>query len=153
MNELSAFSSVVFPEPVPPEIRMFSRACTQPASSCEHLGRSCAPFAISCSTRESAPKRRMDSTGPSSASGGMIALTREPSGRRASTIGDDSSTRRPTRLTMRSITARRCALLRKLRVRRATACPSLDVDVLRAVDEDVADACDRGTAARSGRVP
>ena len=27
----------------------------------------------------------------------MIALTREPSGRRASTIGDDSSMRRPTR--------------------------------------------------------
>ena len=30
-----------------------------------------------------------------------MALTRAPSGRRASTIGDDSSTRRPTRETMR----------------------------------------------------
>ncbi len=60
-----------------------------------------------------APNRRIDSTGPSSASGGMIALTREPSGKRASTIGDDSSTRRPTRLTMRSMIASRCALLRK----------------------------------------
>ena len=38
----------------------------------------------------------------------MIALTREPSGRRASTIGELSSTRRPTPLTMRSMTRIRC---------------------------------------------
>ena len=37
------------------------------------------------------------------ATGGMITLTREPSGRRASTIGDDSSTRRPSGATMRSM--------------------------------------------------
>ena len=49
------------------------------------------------------PKRRMDKEGPSSASGGMMALTREPSGSRASTIGEDSSTLRPTRDTMRSM--------------------------------------------------
>ena len=36
-------------------------------------------------------------------SGGMIALTREPSGRRASTIGDDSSTRRPIGAMIRSM--------------------------------------------------
>jgi len=36
--------------------------------------------------------------------GGMITLTREPSGKRASTIGCDSSTRRPMGATMRSIT-------------------------------------------------
>ena len=53
-------------------------------------------------------KRRIDSTGPSSASGGMIALTREPSGSRASTIGLDSSMRRPTELTMRSMICIRC---------------------------------------------
>ena len=69
----------------------------------------------------------------------MIALTREPSGKRASTIGDDSSTRRPTRLTMRSMTASRCALLRKLIVDARELPFALDVDVLRAVDEDVAD--------------
>jgi hypothetical protein len=34
------------------------------------------------------------------ASGGMMALTREPSGSRASTIGEDSSIRRPTRETI-----------------------------------------------------
>ncbi len=43
------------------------------------------------------------------ASGGMMALTRLPSGRRASTIGLDSSTRRPTRPTILSIVRRRCA--------------------------------------------
>ena len=32
-----------------------------------------------------------------------MAFTREPSASRASTIGDDSSTRRPTRETMRSM--------------------------------------------------
>ena len=39
---------------------------------------------------------RIVSCGPSIASGGMTAFTREPSGRRASTIGDDSSMRRPS---------------------------------------------------------
>ena len=33
MNELSALSSVVFPDPVPPEMSTLSRASTQPASS------------------------------------------------------------------------------------------------------------------------
>ncbi|MNT66344.1 hypothetical protein D3C72_2044050 [compost metagenome] len=49
-------------------------------------------------------KRRIDSSGPSMAEGGMMALTREPSGRRASTIGLVSSMRRPTRETIFSIT-------------------------------------------------
>ena len=51
----------------------------------------------------------MVSVGPRSASGGRMTLTRLPSGRRASTIGEDSSTRRPTAVTMRSITWRYCA--------------------------------------------
>ena len=52
----------------------------------------------------------MESSGPSTASGGMTAFTREPSGRRASTIGEDSSTRRPTRETIFSMMRSRCAL-------------------------------------------
>ncbi len=44
---------------------------------------------------------RMVSVGPSIASGGTMTLTREPSGKRASQIGELSSTRRPTWLTMR----------------------------------------------------
>jgi len=39
--------------------------------------------------------------GPRLARGGMIALTREPSSRRASTSGVDSSIRRPSGVTMR----------------------------------------------------
>ena len=52
---------------------------------------------------------RIVKVGPPSASGGMIALTRQPSGRRASTIGDDSSMRRPTCETIRSMIRRRWA--------------------------------------------
>ncbi len=47
------------------------------------------------------------------ASGGMIALTREPSGRRASHIGEVSSMRRPTFETMRSRICIRWSLSRK----------------------------------------
>ena len=50
----------------------------------------------------------MVSEGPVMASGGMMALTREPSGSRASTIGLDSSIRRPVWATIRSITCSRC---------------------------------------------
>ncbi len=42
-------------------------------------------------------------TGPISDSGGMIAFTREPSVRRASTIGLDSSMRRPIGEMIRSM--------------------------------------------------
>ena len=38
----------------------------------------------------------MDTIGPSTASGEMIALRRPPLGRRASTIGLESSSRRPS---------------------------------------------------------
>jgi hypothetical protein len=55
----------------------------------------------------------MVSAGPSIASGGTIQLTREPSGRRASQIGEDSSTRRPIWLTMRWQILSSCWLSRK----------------------------------------
>ena len=48
----------------------------------------------------------MVSAGPRSERGGTIAWTREPSGSRASTHGDESSTRRPKGPTMRSIRCR-----------------------------------------------
>ncbi len=51
---------------------------------------------------------RIVTSGPLSESGGMIALTRLPSGRRASTIGDDSSMRRPTCATILLMIRRRC---------------------------------------------
>ena len=43
---------------------------------------------------------------PRSAMGRMTAFTREPSFRRASTSGEDSSMRRPSGVTMRSMTPR-----------------------------------------------
>ena len=43
---------------------------------------------------------RIEIEAPSSASGGMMMLTRLPSGRRASTSGRASSMRRPTRVTI-----------------------------------------------------
>ena len=46
---------------------------------------------------------RMVRNGPPMASGAITAFTREPSGRRASTIGFDSSTRRPTWATIFSM--------------------------------------------------
>ena len=54
------------------------------------------------------PNRRIDTQGPSRASGGMMALNRDPSTIRASTIGFCSSTRRPTAATIRSMICIRC---------------------------------------------
>ena len=51
---------------------------------------------------------RIVTSGPLSDSGGMIAFTRLPSGRRASTIGEDSSMRRPTCATILLMIRRRC---------------------------------------------
>src|SRR5687768_5869536 len=104
MNDAIALISVVFPAPVPPDTRMLSRAATQTA-----LGAAIWALGVSLSmercTDDSAPNRRNDRTGLSIASGGMIAFPRDPSGSRAATIGDDSSTRRPTLLSILSITA------------------------------------------------
>ncbi len=92
---------------------MFRRAFTAASSS------SIMPAVIALrSTRSggislSVENRRIDSSGPSTASGGMIAFTREPSLRRASTMGVDSSTRRPTWLTILSMMRSRCASSRK----------------------------------------
>ena len=96
-------SSVVLPEPVPPEIRMLTRAADSAPMNCAISSDSdlyVIRFAICSGT---VAKRRIESIGPSIASGGMIALTREPSGSRASTIGLDSSMRRPTRETILSM--------------------------------------------------
>ncbi|GAA3853758.1 hypothetical protein GCM10022275_00280 [Tessaracoccus defluvii] len=57
---------------------------------------------------------RMVSVEPLTARGAMIAFTREPSSSRASTSGDDSSMRRPMRVTMRSMICRRWASSRKV---------------------------------------
>ena len=104
----SAFRNVVLPVPVPPETRMLSWARMQfsrnSADSFESV-----PISISSeSAKRFCANLRIVSSGPERDSGGMIALTRDPSGRRASTSGDDSSIRRPIWPTIFVMIRRRC---------------------------------------------
>ena len=92
----SAFKSVVLPEPVPPEIRTFSSASTQRCRKSTVSELSVPSRIISFRSSRLLLNLRIVTSGPLSESGGITALTRLPSGRRASTIGDDSSMRRPT---------------------------------------------------------
>ena len=87
---------------------MSSRPCTHAARSWATCGLKVPKLIRSATVSGSVANFRMVSVEPSSAIGGTTALTRLPSGRRASTIGLASSTRRPTRDTIRSITRRRC---------------------------------------------
>ncbi len=94
MNDDSTFSNVVLPEPVPPETITFSRVRMQARRKSIISGISVPNDTRSSTVKGSRANFRIVTVGPSTASGGMIAFTREPSGRRASTIGDDSSMRR-----------------------------------------------------------
>ena len=90
-----ALSNVVLPEPVPPEMTMFRRQratiSRKLASSGETL-----PFATKLAKSSMLRENfRIERLGPFKLRGGMITLTRLPSARRASSIGLDSSTRRP----------------------------------------------------------
>ena len=102
----STLRSVVFPEPVPPEMRMFFFAMTARSRNFAMRGVSEPRRMKSSTIRRRFGKRRIVMQLPRSASGRMMALTREPSARRASTSGCDSSIRRPSGVTMRSMTAR-----------------------------------------------
>ena len=86
-SSMSAFSSVVFPDPVPPETRMLRRERnTCSASRNTSSGR--AP----CATRSSAEKARLPKRRTVMATlglaGGTQIATREPSSSRASTMGE-----------------------------------------------------------------
>jgi hypothetical protein len=109
MNEDSTLSSVVLPVPVPPEMMMLSLASTQAFSSSAISGVSVPKRMRSPTLRGSLANLRIVSDEPLNARGGMIAFTRDPSSSRASTSGDDSSMRRPTRPTIRSMTRLRCS--------------------------------------------
>src|ERR1700688_826697 len=107
MNEERMFSRVVLPEPVPPETRILNLARTHErrndiSSGLDDLKR----FTTSAGPHFSLANFRIVRHGPFKAIGGMTTLTRDPSLSRASQMGVDSSTRRPTRLTMRSMTCR-----------------------------------------------
>src|SRR5579885_917511 len=110
----SALSSVVLPAPVPPAIMMIDPATTAASSSSIIPGVMARRCTRSAGNSLSVLKRRIDTTGPSTASGGMIALTRDPSMSRASTMGVDSSIRRPTCETILSMMRSRCAESRKV---------------------------------------
>src|SRR6185437_7838939 len=101
MKAVRQLSSVVLPEPVPPEISTLARtrprmrSTSAPSGEIELYLTSCWRVSLSFLNF------RMVSAAPSIDSGGAMTLTREPSGRRASQIGELSSTRRPTCDTMR----------------------------------------------------
>ena len=110
----SAFRVVVLPVPVPPEMRTFSLPRTQAERKCAASGVVVPNSIRSSIVYGSRENFRIVSVGPRSESGGMIAFTRLPSGRRASTIGEASSTRRPTCETILSMIRSRCALSTKV---------------------------------------
>ncbi len=88
------FSKVVLPEPVPPLISTLHREAPITPRTRAPSGLM-EPYStrlrmVSLSLRNF----RMVRVGPSSARGEEMTLTREPSGRRASQMGEDSSTRR-----------------------------------------------------------
>ena len=92
----TTLSIVVLPDPVDPLTIMLIRPVTlrrsNPATWLVMV-----PFSTRSSTvNGSTANFRMVRNGPPMASGWMTALTRDPSGSRASTIGLDSSMRRPT---------------------------------------------------------
>ncbi|CAB4965469.1 unannotated protein [freshwater metagenome] len=100
MNAATALSNVVFPAPAPPLTMMLHRDCTAHSSNFATPGEQTSGNWI-----VRAPNLRMVSSGPSTESGGTTPLTREPSGSRASTIGDVRSMRKPSGATMRSRSA------------------------------------------------
>ena len=101
MKAVRVFSSVVLPEPVPPEMTVLQRQAPMTPSTRAPSGLMEANSTRLRMVSFSFLNFRIVSVGPSMASGGAITLTREPSGRRASQIGELSSTRRPTWETMR----------------------------------------------------
>ncbi len=101
------------PEPVPPETKMLSRASTH-ARRNSNISGVAVPNEIRLSTVYGVFENfRTVMTGPISDSGAMIALTRDPSGSRASTRGLVSSMRRPRGRMIRSMIRRTCSLFRK----------------------------------------
>ncbi len=107
MKELSTLRVVVLPVPVPPETMTLSRPLTQASRKSAACWFSVPKPMRSGTWSASRENFRMVRNGPPTASGWTTALTRDPSGRRASTMGVDSSTRRPTWPTILSIRRRR----------------------------------------------
>ncbi len=109
----STLSSVDLPAPVPPDTRMLRFARTAMTRNSRISGDKVPMFSRSSLRSRRCPKRRIDNVGPSIVTGGSVALTRLPSARRKSAIGDEVSMRRPTRAAIRSMTRMMCSASRK----------------------------------------
>ena len=131
--------SVVLPVPVPPEISTLRRAFTQ-RSRKSTLSSVTVPEAdeVGASSRRLG-NFRIVRGGPLSDSGGSTAFRRLPSGRRASTIGCDSSIRRPAWVTILTMIRRRWESSMKRIASLGDASLALDPDVARAVGHDLRD--------------
>ena len=139
MNDERTLSVVVLPEPVPPDTKMFRRASTHARRNSNISGVEVPKRIRSSVVNGLAANFRIVMTGPTSDSGGMIALTREPSVRRASTIGEDSSTRRPIGRDDPVDDAHDVVVVLEDHVRELELARALDVDLARAVDHDLRD--------------
>ena len=137
MNDERTLSIVVLPEPVPPETKTLRRASTHARRKSNISGVEVPKRIRSSVVSGVAANFRMVSTGPTRLIGGMITLTREPSTRRASTIGLDSSTRRPMGEMMRSMMRITCSSFWKVTLVSSILPRALDVDLARAVDHDL----------------
>ena len=103
MKRAMTFREVVLPEPVPPETRMFMRPSTAAWRNSDIAGLRLPSRVRSSMPRTASLNLRIVSAGPWIEAGRMIALTRLPSGRRASTMGFRPSMWRPVVATMRRI--------------------------------------------------
>ncbi len=119
MNDERTLRVVVLPEPVPPETKMLSRASTQARRKSNISAVAVPKRTRSLTVNGRAANLRTVMTGPTSESGSMTALTREPSGRRASTRGLVWSIRRPSGVMIRSMIRSTCSSFRKTRSTRS----------------------------------
>ena len=130
---------VVLPEPVPPDTKMLSRASTQ-ARRKSNISGVAVPNPIRSSTVIGrAGNFRTVMTGPTSDSGSMTALTREPSGRRASTRGLDLVDAAAERGDDPVDDPQDVLVVEEVRVDPLDLAAALDVEVVRAVDHDLGD--------------
>ncbi|MNR02168.1 hypothetical protein D3C85_1180100 [compost metagenome] len=120
MKLASALSSEVLPELVPPLTRMLQRARTAISRSCAMPASKVPSFTRSAGVSGSFLNFRIDTDRPSIAKGSMITLMRPPSGKRASTIGLDSSSRRPSGARMRRTMRITCSESAKRTVSRSS---------------------------------
>ena len=104
MRRDSMLSNVVLPEPVPPLTTILRLCVTARRSKRAMAGDKDCLASRSSSVKAWGANLRMVKAGPFRASGGITTFRREPSAKRASTIGELSSMRLPLSASRRSMT-------------------------------------------------